>query len=263
VRNSLTRAWMHRRLWLNDPDALILREAGSDLSDAEVRSLATVIALSGGACMLGDDLPALEVDRQPLSAHGLGPHGDQPQVLDLLSHETPGHLVVEQDRPWGRGWIVALFNWEGRPADLSLELSLLGIPAEISCHLHEFWSRTYRRVRGTVRFANVEAHGCRAFLLHPVGENVQWVGSTLHLVQGREIERWNRGTDDVSVTLRTDRWVEGNLLFWFPRGRPHKVECQAGTADLELVEQGVWQLHVRRTEIGPWHISLSGSAAPA
>jgi alpha-galactosidase len=65
VRNVLARAWMHRRLWLNDPDCLVARSQ-TELSDAEVRTLATAIAATGGMFAFSDDLPSLAPERRGL-----------------------------------------------------------------------------------------------------------------------------------------------------------------------------------------------------
>ena len=48
IHNTLTRAPLHRRWWINDPDPLLLR-SDTRLSLAEVQSLATAIAMTGGA----------------------------------------------------------------------------------------------------------------------------------------------------------------------------------------------------------------------
>ncbi len=62
IQNALTRAFMHERWWVNDPDCLNLRP-DSNLTLAEVQSMATVIALTGGPLLLSDDLPKLPVER--------------------------------------------------------------------------------------------------------------------------------------------------------------------------------------------------------
>lgn len=62
VRNTVTRLPLHRRLWLNDPDCLILREATS-LTAHEVKAVATIAGLLGGPTIVSDDLPALTPDR--------------------------------------------------------------------------------------------------------------------------------------------------------------------------------------------------------
>jgi alpha-galactosidase len=59
LRNVLSRAWMHRRLWLNDPDCLMTRSDDTALTDHEVQTLASVLGASGGMLVFSDDVPKL------------------------------------------------------------------------------------------------------------------------------------------------------------------------------------------------------------
>jgi alpha-galactosidase len=59
LRNTYARAFMHRRLWLNDPDCLMVRSANTELTRAEIHSLAAGIAASGGMAIVSDDVAAL------------------------------------------------------------------------------------------------------------------------------------------------------------------------------------------------------------
>jgi len=256
LRNAVTQAWMHRRLWLNDPDALIQRQAGNRMKEAEVRTLTTVVALSGGSWMLGDDLPALEQDRRALAAVGLPLHHGRPFSPDLLSQEWPKQLVLEQECPWGQGWVVGLFNWGERPADLALDLTTLGLPADTACHLHEFWSGEYRRVQDAVRFEGVESHGCRTFLLRPVEEGPQWAGSTLHLIQGQEVQSWEHGVESVTLTIDAGRALEGSVLLWLPQGPPGQVEAHGGTACLRPIADSLWRLHLETDTPDPLRVAV-------
>jgi alpha-galactosidase len=59
-RNTLARAFMHRRLWANDPDCLMLRHGDTDLDEDQVRAWAMAVATSGGMAVISDDLRALD-----------------------------------------------------------------------------------------------------------------------------------------------------------------------------------------------------------
>ncbi len=59
LRAILSRSFMHRRLWLNDPDCLMVRREQTDLSPAESESLAAGIAATGGMVVMSDDVPLL------------------------------------------------------------------------------------------------------------------------------------------------------------------------------------------------------------
>jgi alpha-galactosidase len=246
VRNILTRAWTHRRLWLNDPDPLLVRQAGNRLTPPEIETLVSAIALSGGAWVLGDDLPALEPARQLLNKVGLPPHHRQPVVPDLLGQEYPEQCVTEVSGPWGHGWIVALINWADRPADLSFDLHTLGLSSEIPCHVHEFWNATYSCAQEQVGFAQVPAHGCRVVLLRPVEEAPQWVGSTLHLVQGTAVTAWQATEKGVTVQLEAGRSLEGSVLLWLPQVHdPQLTLAENAVASLEAAGEGLWRVVVQ------------------
>ena len=56
ARETRYRAWMHRRLWLNDPDSLMI---AGQASEAEMRAHWTSVLISGGPLLVGDDLTKL------------------------------------------------------------------------------------------------------------------------------------------------------------------------------------------------------------
>jgi alpha-galactosidase len=58
----LARSFMHRRLWLNDPDCLMLRAKQTQLTDDERNALAWAIAVSGGMLLISDDMSLLGAD---------------------------------------------------------------------------------------------------------------------------------------------------------------------------------------------------------
>jgi len=75
---------MSGRLWRNDPDCLILREAGADFSLAQAQALATVAALSAGAIIFSDPPAALPPARLAVLQRVLPPLPRAAVALDLL-----------------------------------------------------------------------------------------------------------------------------------------------------------------------------------
>jgi alpha-galactosidase len=99
--NTLTRAYMHRRLWLNDPDCLMLRTEDTGLSAAAARTWARAVGLSGGMALVSDDLALLGADARALldetvalgrSTDADARAGGGPRCPDLLEHATPRRL---------------------------------------------------------------------------------------------------------------------------------------------------------------------------
>jgi alpha-galactosidase len=56
LRMSLLRAPLHRRLWVNDPDCILVRDTRTRLTPRERRIGAQVIAATGGLRIVSDDL---------------------------------------------------------------------------------------------------------------------------------------------------------------------------------------------------------------
>lgn len=56
IRASVLRAPLHRRLFVNDPDCLLLRPVKTRLSPEQRRVLVDTVAGTGGFCVLSDDL---------------------------------------------------------------------------------------------------------------------------------------------------------------------------------------------------------------
>lgn len=126
IRNILARAFMHRRLWLNDPDCLMVRRTDTQLSSAELSSLAGAIATSGGMVVFSDDIARLGAEERQLLRDTLafareiddGAPCGTARALGLLDAPAPSGLV-------GRSKSAALaflLNWDDAPRELSASL---------------------------------------------------------------------------------------------------------------------------------------------
>ncbi len=161
IRNTLTRAFMHRRWWLNDPDCLMVRDTRTQLTPDEVRSLATVIAVTDGMIVLSDRVEQLSPERLDVLDRTLQLAGGQPQVVDLLHGDMP-ELVVART---AEHRMVAAFNFGEQPRRCEIDLTSLGMAAG-SESLREWWTEALIPVRGGLaQLGEVPPHGCRVLLL--------------------------------------------------------------------------------------------------
>ena len=99
--NTLTRSFMHRRLWLNDPDCLMLRTSDTKLSPEAARAWALAVGVSGGMALVSDDLALLGADARALldEVVALGRESDARAATgvsarcdDLMQRPLPGRL---------------------------------------------------------------------------------------------------------------------------------------------------------------------------
>lgn len=115
--NTLTRSFLHRRMWLNDPDCLMVRARRTKLSLAQVIMLASVMSVSGGMLLLSDDLTELEPERLAIWNKAVEINrrtaGHTPLPLGLLEHRFPRGLYS----PAG---YLGLWNPSPRPGRITV-----------------------------------------------------------------------------------------------------------------------------------------------
>lgn len=242
IRNALVRGVLHRRWWLNDPDALLLREAGEEpgaLTEAEARSLASVAGLSGGLRVFGDDLAGLSPARRALAAVLLP---DVPQfatALDVLERELPERYVLHMERPHGR-WIVAgVFNWEDSPRDIRVRLCDLRYGASGPWHVYDFWTRQYHRLTADEwLLPQVPAHGVHLLGIRPLLPGPHLVATSFHFSQGGEVTGWESGGARLGFTVVLGRRAEGEVLLWTP-APVMAATCAGGPVEVQAAGGGV------------------------
>ncbi|MBW2314508.1 MAG: alpha-galactosidase [Deltaproteobacteria bacterium] len=134
VRSVLARAFMHRRLWLNDPDCLMARTKDTRLTPSEAATLGAAIGGTGGMLIFSDDWGSLGRDGRELLMDTLElarevdtlAGGRAVRTLGLLDDFPHGCVVTDGERS-----IAALVNGGDAPAhrrvdDPSADLELPG-----------------------------------------------------------------------------------------------------------------------------------------
>lgn len=210
IRNTVTRFWMHGRLWMNDPDCIMVRDTNTQLTPHETQTLATVIALSGGMLLDSDNLRDLSDERLAWLQAVLPVYGEAAIPVDLF--QTPDiPRVLSLD--CGTHTVLGLFNWSDHETDVSAPLP----PGR--WHAFEFWSAEYLGVCEGRLSLPVPAHGCKTVRLTSVSGRPQVVGSTLHILQGAvEIasERWDGERLEIETRPVPNR--SGHIYAWYPDG---------------------------------------------
>jgi len=210
IQNTLNRAALHRRWWLNDPDCLLVRDYDTRLTEAEVRSLASVIALSGGMFLVSDDMTRLKPERRRYITTLLPVLNIRPRVHGWLESTMPEMLTVPLSGPIGQWWLLGVFNWEGSTQGRMVDLEALGLPRG-EYWVADLWEREVRRLHPgqLLGFDRIPAHGGHLLAVRPVTEAPQWVASDLHFSQGCEVVSWTPGEDSLTIGLSLGRAAVG------------------------------------------------------
>lgn len=135
-RNIVNRGYQHRRLWINDPDCLIVREAHGrtkyahvpSLTLEETRMLASAMILSGGSLFLGDRLAPLPPARVAiLETVWKLANGRPARPLDRMAEEVPCLWFREGEGTEADPHLLGAFNWGETPRGVSVVWEALGI----------------------------------------------------------------------------------------------------------------------------------------
>lgn len=224
IHNTLTRAMLHRRWWINDPDCLTARSA-SALSLPEVRSLGTAISLSLGLFLVSDDLTALSPERLKLVAGLLpsiaalaGPGAARPQVLDWLDAAMPGWVRLDLSGPAGTWSLLARFNWDESPRTLALKPAEFGLEDGLWAG-REYWSGQVWSSDAEGITLQVPAHGVALAAVRRLQpDEPAYLGGDLHISQGLEVKTWawDAASGCLSLSLERPGPVNGEIDLFLP-----------------------------------------------
>ena len=138
IRSILNRCQMHRRLWINDPDCILLRDTDTKLTSHERMSLVNAVIVTGGMYLLSDRLSMLkdETWSSIVKIEKLVRDADRGTcwALDYMDKEIP-ELVYNT-----RGYL-AVFNFTGKRMQKNIPMnSHLGRVIRSGSRLIDVWS---------------------------------------------------------------------------------------------------------------------------
>jgi len=250
LRNSIARAYTHRRLWAAYPDCLLARPRGnnSQLTLYEARTLSTIIILTGGMLLDSDRVGDLPPSRLTMLRQMLPPTDQAAYPLDLFERDLPEILILPVERPWGRWWLAGLINWDAHTRSIEIDIGALGLPPG-RYHVYDQWRAMYLgETDGTLPLPYQRPHETLLLLLKPVADYPDWLTSTFHLAGGSievvDVIRQKLGDRRLKLVVHVEQEGEnfGRLVFTVPpgwvvldaqvNGRRRSVNVRSREADL-------------------------------
>jgi len=217
IQNTLTRASMHRQWWINDPDCLLVNPQ-SKLSLDEIRSLATVIGLSGGSIILSDKMEFIPAERLDIAAALLPPIQQPMQVLDWMETYTPRKLRLDFNKTVGDWFVIAYFNWSDNSEDISIKPVDFKLP-NVDYWIRSFWDdRIWYSNNGENFFKGVlPPHSPLLLSVRQDEKNEPiYLGSNLHISQGMEIIGWEKNVQGIKIQFGIERAAQARVDLYLP-----------------------------------------------
>lgn len=235
---SITRSFLHRKWWLNDPDCVIL--PGTGLTSSEMILQLTIICMSGGVVVISEDMPSLDLNNftllkkiLPTSQLVCG------QPRNVLLHRFPKLYVCSGSDPSQRSSLFAFINWESfnvtlnTKVDLEDELRYIsntasdnfedGVSKEVkdifsNFFFFDFWKE--RTLRDDLML-HMKPHSTRALIatLFDGSQYPKLIGNSFHLiamVDGRISGEISRDTNQFIVSGKDIVCEMGKLWIAMP-----------------------------------------------
>lgn len=244
VHNTLTRSLLHKRWWINDPDCLLVRP-DTNLSLAEVQTLTSAIAFSGGSLLVSDNLTELPEDRRRIIEVLLPLIGERPRVIDLFDQASPGRLWLDLSGPMGSWHLLAYINWGDQP--LSWKFDPQDYYLESKPYLlRSFWDGAIKIIEPNeeLPMPALPPHGvCVIALRERSTGKAHYAGSDLHIAQGLEVSRWQPADMGLEMELSLPRQAKGNIYLYLPR-QPRQALVDGKESCWSEVLPGIYQIPV-------------------
>ncbi|AIY88863.1 MULTISPECIES: alpha-galactosidase [unclassified Thermotoga] len=112
LRNAITRYFMHDRLWLNDPDCLILREEKTELTPQERELYSYTCGVLDNMIIESDDLSLVKEHGRKVLRETLDLLGGKPRVLNIMTEDLKYEIVSSGTISGNTRLVVDLKNRE-------------------------------------------------------------------------------------------------------------------------------------------------------
>lgn len=236
-RCTINQVFTHNIVLINDPDTLLVR----DLSLEEARVSATVVALPGQLTFFGDKLAGLPDQRMKMLQQSLPVADVRPMSLYPHFAMLPVWNLAVRNEFLGSYNVVALFNWEDEPKQLSFTVGELGIDPDREYVLYEFWTGKSAGIVKESFTMELLPHSVRLFGIHRLKTVPQWIGSDRHIAQNAlelDAYRWNDPARSLEGSVRLIASFPLTARFHVPEGYSFgNVSCE-GAACSAVKEPG-------------------------
>lgn len=277
IESSAYQWYANRNLFINDSDQV---HVNSNLTDAEARSWATIVGLSGGVVITGDQfwsLPANRLDmlKRICPAYGVAARPADMFEKAMTSQNTSGYFptifVMPVVKPWGTSYVVAVYNWESSTVAKTLDLTKrLGTAAGQTFAAYEFWSAGYLgAVTGSMP-VSVPSHDVKCFVLVPVPSKPQVISTNRHITHGG-VDLVSQSYDAGAAKLSgaSQNVVKGStytLVLYQPNGYAAvSAKIDGAPATVTTSADGATRISgtVTSTTTPAWEVSFTGPPSVA
>ena len=244
IQNVLTRQYMHRNWWINDPDCLLVRP-DSELTLAEVQTLTSVIGLSGGAFLVSDNMPALPKERIELIQKVMPIHHFNVEIMDLFDKTIPEKVKVKCKNKSGKWKVLAKYHWMDKAGKVQFKLKNYHLSKQ-KYWVRSFWNeKVYLVDADELLTFDVEPHGAVVLAVRPYKKDAAtYLGSNLHILQGIELMKTIsiEGMDKFNLSL--NQKMKGYIDLYIP-ANVKKILVDEKKCNWDEIQENIYRVPIK------------------
>jgi Melibiase/Alpha galactosidase C-terminal beta sandwich domain len=211
---------------------------GVGVTDAEARTLVSLISLTGVAYPVGNvmlDLPPervkllqLTMPTMPIVPLDLFSRGTDSRIAtfrterpDYYVHNYPEILDLKVQAAAGTYDVVGLTNWRSESTTRRISLvEKVGLDPGASYIVFDFWNQKFLGIINDELEAEIGAHDTRVLSIHPLLNRPQLIGNSRHISGAYSIleQHWDESKSTLSGTSETVPGDPYTLWFHLPKG---------------------------------------------
>ena len=241
INNIITRSFLHNRWWVNDPDCLLVR-VDSALTLPEIQTLATLIALTGGAVLLSDNMTTLLDERFRIVKALIPPINMRAQVFDWMESSIPNRLRVDLVGAVGSWHLVSYSNWGDDSTNITLRTGMFGLP-DAAYIVSSFWeSKSWLCEKNNPLFTGViQSHESVLLAVRKQTKDaIYFIGSNLHISQGLEVESLQIEKNEINLRFSDHKRLCGHIDIMLP-DEPKKANHNNKKVDWVSLNDAVYR----------------------
>ena len=248
-RSMIRRWFLNGAVWMNDPDDVYtgyeptFKRWNQPVQPRnELLAWISAVGLTGQMIEFADEPASMNPERLSLVRSIMPVYGAGARPVDLFLKEHPEILDLPVTKP--EKWhVVGMFNWgvnktmRGEEINGTREMYLkfadLGLPANGSYRLYDFWERKYLGEYKISYVAKLPPRSVRVVAVHPALARPQFLGTNRHITMGAtDIAqiRWDGKTKALSGKQSAVAGFEYDLAFYVPKGYELKSAKAGGKA---------------------------------
>ena len=213
---SVAQWFYHRKVYVNDPDGLVLRDwdrgDGFNCTWSEAELWTVAIAMSGGSVLSNDELEKLSDARRALYTSCLPPLDIPCRPVDYFERPAPTAYILDVDE---NTKFLALYHFGDTMTDLDFDLCKVGMKGALvaDCLTHKFLG-----FKDIVRVENANPHSAAMFLLKKPAAEPAFVGADANIYMGVNLFSSVFENGKLTVTRPEESFEDAKVFVLWPEG---------------------------------------------